>query len=444
MGEATQAEQAPSQPVLDPLSNMPSELIASICDRLDKKDLHNIRLTSKSLCAKSYKSKPSVLSFPLKIAPRTYVSYPHALDFYSHHFRVSSFTFTRNGLEKLVEFSRDPNINVEIKVLRLVIVAFPTRGKEHLTGAPYTPDEATAEALAVIGADRDTMKATIKLHQKKIRRTRRRAYGHYQDDQNFLRRKGVDVNLLAEALRHLPVLQDISTVDIYGTDLPRGVGKIIGDLGTMPFTTSMLSWIYVMQDSYESRFEVERELKNVSAHSVGAVLGAIHRSGIKFNGNLQFVGVPHCLKFAKLPHCSRLSLSSTPPRTFAMSMLDDMKDTLSRIKGLRISMFSYVYRRRLSDPIDADEFEWLYQLLERTNTLGELMLNDNSTMGRNFDLGIMRCIEDRAITLPRLREFWLTNAYCDTRCLISFVDKHNTTLRRIYLDNTNLRTTTPA
>ncbi|OAG09202.1 uncharacterized protein CC84DRAFT_1171814 [Paraphaeosphaeria sporulosa] len=429
MEQEEQVEQAvasvepPSLLGVDFISKLPTEMIASICELLDKRSLHNFRMTSKHIHAQSYTS------------------------FFAHHFRVSSFTFTRDGLKKLVEFSKDPNIRPEIKVIRLILVAFPKQGKEHLSGLWHTPSEAMAAILAVEDGEYDVTGARIRQirkYRKNIRRNRRRAYGRYQEDQNLLRRSGDDVNLLAEALRRLPALEEIDTVDIYGVDSPWGRGKIIEDLGEMPFTASMESWIPMKHDTYESRFEVERELKITSAHSVGAVLGAIRCSVIKFNGILELNGVPHSVRFAKWPHCSRLSLSATPARSFSLSMLADMKDTLSGLKALRVSTFSYVDRKYEDDPVEEYDIEWLYQLLERTTGLTSFSMNDNGARSnRTIDLDMMHSMEYRSITFPRLKAFMLLNAECETPVFIRFLEKHKTTLRRVCLDNINFRATTP-
>ncbi|KAL5394680.1 hypothetical protein PMIN02_004740 [Paraphaeosphaeria minitans] len=445
MEQAEPPVAALSLPGVDSISKLPTEIIASICERLDRRSLHNFKMTSKNLHAKSYKSKLSMIIWFCKCT--TNRTCPHTLGFFAHHFRQSAFTFTGDGLKRLVQFSKDPNISPEIKVLRLVLVSFPQQGMEHLSKDWDTSDEAMAAIVDVADGEDDSMGARIRQvrrYRKAIRRERRRAYGHYQDDQNHLRRSGHDVDMLAEALRRLPALEEIHTVDIHGVDNPWGRGNIISNIGDMPFTASMLSWIPLKQDTYESRFEVEREMKKTSAHSVGAVLGAIYRSGIKFNGILEFRGVPHNLRFTKWTHCSRLSLSATPARSFSLSMLAEMKDTLSNLKALRISTFCYVDRRYDDDPVEQRDIEWLLQLLERTTGLISLSLIDNGAQSkRTVDLNFVQSMEDRSITFPRLKAFMLIGAECETPVFTRFLEKHKATLRRIHLDHMTFRAKTP-
>lgn len=360
--------------------------------------------------------------------------------------------FTREGLEELVNFSKTRNISPQIRVVKLVLVSFTNQGKGHLTGEPYTRAEARANFLAVSDGPTESENLRAKIYSKRIRQMRRRAYGRHKDDQNVLRRQGEDVRLLSEALSRLPALEAIQTTDVYGEEHPWGRGSVISDLGMMPFTASMRSWIPLTRDDYASRFEVEREMKKTSGHSVGVVLGALHRSGIKFNGTLELRGIPHDLQFTKRSHCSRSSLSVTPPRSFGLDMLADMQGTLSNLKHLYVEAFIYAQRMYGNDPIDQYEVGWLNQLLQRTTGLTELELIDNGDQPFHINhhgsiprldaySGIMRSIDNLSKPFVQLKVFGLFDVDCETPLFIRFMENHTTTLRRVYLDHVNLRTT---
>lgn len=66
---AAKAGKAPSSRGLDKLSKLPTELIASICENLDKRSLHNLRLTSKHMHMQTFTSK---LTWPLLSYPSRY------------------------------------------------------------------------------------------------------------------------------------------------------------------------------------------------------------------------------------------------------------------------------------------------------------------------------------------------------------------------------------
>ncbi|KAF2446533.1 hypothetical protein P171DRAFT_483870 [Karstenula rhodostoma CBS 690.94] len=432
MEQAEQAMEAPSVPGADRLCDLPTEMIASICEHLDGADISNFRLASRTIHAKSYRA------------------------FFDCQFEVTAVTFTKKGLEKFVEFSKDPNIGRSIKGVELVLVAFPTLGKQHLTGVPYTSAEfeecqQSPGMLANLHTSTNsgdiTSKAFIKPRQqeaqRRIYRRRRRVYSNYQHDMNTIRKTSVDVALLAEAFRHLPGLNNIWMTDY----IPEGYAvwglpEIIGSLGMRPFYASMLSWVPQKQDSYESQFQVERELKAIATHSVGVVLGAIRRSGVTFSGGLNFYGVPHGMKFAEKPCHRKLSPSITPPSTFNLGQIAEM-NYLSHVKELSIRFFCQANRRYSTDPVDAREFEWLSQVLLSMADLETFSLFGEESANELTDVGILGNLSHLLIKLPRLTVLSLENMLINTPTLIAFLENHKATLQRIYLDNINLRTIQP-
>ncbi|KAJ4353688.1 uncharacterized protein N0V89_005418 [Didymosphaeria variabile] len=417
---------APSSPDADLLSDLPTETITSICEYLDGNDMNNFRLASRTIHAKTYRG------------------------FFDYHFEVTHVTFTREGLERLVGFAKDPKISPSVKAIELILVAFPNRGKQCLTGKSVIIEERDGQIEIWEDGESTTKmqqgsaeKPGVKTPQKTLRRARRRIYSHYQHDLNNIRRRGVDVELLTEALRHLPALKNIWLVDsIPDYQQVWGLRKIIIGLGMMPFSASMRSWVPPKHNSYESRFEVERELKAIGAHGVGVVLGAIYRSRITFSGGLILKGVPYDIEFSKTPDSRQLSPSATPSKTFAMSQIAEMK-YLSRIRFLHVVTFHYAQRRDAADPHDAYRFEWLYQILPSMISLEFLGIQCGDPIHEAANLGILEDLNQRSITLPKLYCLLMDNMGIETPALISFLDAHRGTLRRLHLDNINLCVVVP-
>jgi hypothetical protein len=260
---------------------------------------------------------------------------------------------------------------------------------------------------------------------------------------NEVRNQSVDVELLARAFRNLPGLKNVWTTDSFPNNCTVwGLRKIVDDLGTSPFYASMGNWVPLKQDSYDSQFKVERELKAIGTHSVAVVLEAIHRSGINFSGGgLHFTAVPQNMEFAETTCSRKLSPSATPPKTFAMSRIAEMK-YLSRVKELNMRTFYPAPRRQITDPKDARKLKWLHQTVANMTGLEALALLGENTESAEIKDGILG---DEGypftLTLPKLKVLWIEHMILSTSTLLDFLKLHRETLQRFYLNNIILRDT---
>ncbi|KAF2637868.1 hypothetical protein P280DRAFT_482765 [Massarina eburnea CBS 473.64] len=317
------------------LSALPMELVSQICLDLSEEDIHRLRLTCRPLGQKT----------------------SHA--FYTTHFRTSAFMITRDSLQTLVDFSKKPQIAGTIKQLKLVLVTFPTAEKARLDGKTSAAEH-LEEASAALSLDEDGSSKHLKeLSQKRVR-ARRRMYGWNQQDQNLLRTTGVDADLLTEALLNLTALESIATCAIYDPDMkpPWGLRKLVNELGMRPSTSHLHSARYMLKTVQEAN---ERTV--FAAHSVGVVLGAISRSGIKLKDTLSIDGAPGDLSFSKTPSSRKLTPTSTPANTFAESQIESLP--FSDLKSFDIFLDGNYRRyldrilRRTQTHIERIEMPWL-------------------------------------------------------------------------------------
>ncbi|KAF1953154.1 hypothetical protein CC80DRAFT_507350 [Byssothecium circinans] len=235
------------------LADLPTELVSKICGAFERVDLHNVRLVCKALSQKTLDN------------------------LYALHFKTSPFMLTRASLEKLIEFSKMPRISGKIRKLELVLVTFPIVERKKINGEPFTTKEQQEVSFAktAFGSTQDSTTekyttARLKYLRAKFRRARRKKYAWYHHDQHLLRTKSIDVSLLVEALRNLTALESIATTHHYDKDSPPwGLRQVVDELGIWPVTT------------VPSSSGINNERAVFAKHSVGVVLGALCKSGIK-------------------------------------------------------------------------------------------------------------------------------------------------------------------
>ena len=199
------------------------------------------------------------------------------------------------------------------------------------------------------------------------------------------------------------------------------------------------SYISPMHDSFEKTLEVEHQFNLLSAHSVGVVLGAICKSGVRLTGCLVFQGVPHGLRFPERSDSRSLSRSGTPAKTFSMRQLTQMKDLLSNLTSFEVHAFTYLLWGD-GEPFDTYDFEWIYKLLANTTRLEKLYLACGDVSHGFTDVGILQTMEDQSICFPRLKELRLFDMLLDPQALLRFLMIHIDTLTGINLGNIALVT----
>lgn len=416
---------------IDSFSGLPAEIIDNICSFLPKESIIQLALCCRMLRDKCY----------FRLA--------------ALHFRVSRFMFTKESLEILCDFAEHRKfgpvkIGPAIKTLELVLVAFTRRQKEDLDGQPRTTQE-KQDALNIsllanqeLGPWRETETADDVRssredeREKKLRHKRRRLYGQYQTEQNTMRTQSKDVELLTRALKHLPNLQDVVTLDCYQADnIPWGLRSIVERIGTYPVTATMHRRMLIPRGDHTSFYitswklwdeVVAKDFGIISAHSIGVVLGAIRKSNFKLRGALRLSGAPHSLAFSKDPATRRLSPTSTPGRTFAASEIPGLKQAFSELKEFSVDLFNYTEEdgRNPTKFCATNILQWLFPYFPLMPSLQRLDLTGG--MSNRYESIFFRQFIQQGIHFPKLRQIALNNISFDLRDLTQIVLSHSVTL----------------
>ncbi|KAF2112213.1 hypothetical protein BDV96DRAFT_172098 [Lophiotrema nucula] len=182
------------------LAQLPEEIIDIICESLEAQDVTNLRYTCRSLQAKS--------------------DHQWALKFFGQ----TSFVLTRRSLTLLIELSKNERFAPCIRELQLVLVTFPPSKLSGILGTPLSEPmdvdngkSSHASALAKKQGDRKKLegKPEEPSTSQMIKRQRRATYQRNMHDQNMLRKRGIDIDMLTEALQNLGGLESFSILDQY-------------------------------------------------------------------------------------------------------------------------------------------------------------------------------------------------------------------------------------
>lgn len=353
----------------DRLSQLPGELVNHICRYLPARHIHNFRMTCKDIQTK---------------ADRQFVV---------SHFQVTQFMITRESLETLVTIVKSSRFGSRIKELQLCLVTFPDSAKMSIDGYPITANEKEHwRALQDHPHDRKeneqgdvTMEEASSgneknkqaAYKKALKRKRRKIYSAHQSSQFTLRKQGIDIDLLAEALHHLPSLESISLIDeINDKNPPWGARKLEDEIGIWPPTAFRWRNGYYSNYNYQGALVSEREVYlKFCSHTLALTLGAISRSQIKLKGALTIDGAVDSFVVSNKPLSRRIKPMGTPAKTFCDEMVDMLKLPFSELKTLSLHTYKREqYDDRMSVSENGAPFPWLPRYLALWPALERLSL----------------------------------------------------------------------
>ncbi|KAF2824050.1 hypothetical protein CC86DRAFT_457598 [Ophiobolus disseminans] len=307
---------------MDHLSSLPAELIDNVCGHLPRKyDVQQLRLTSRQLCRSSQ----------------------HAFD--DRHFKVIRCMNTRDSLERLLDFVRNERVCKAVRELEIFpFLLMSKSAPRRFSVEPCTEGEKTkfANIHQVISDDPSQIHTQLSIqgqpgqsgphpkymeYDRMLRQRRRESYHKQRRDQAALVASGLDVKLLAKALRTLPALKSIKVVDRTegDIDLPFGAMQFRRETGTPRPTTlnyTASEYLYLQ----------------LGAYTVSLILGALLQSNTDLE-ILAFCKMPYRPAEARDARSRKSSL--TAAGSLKQRQMVDLK--LSDIHNFALETWSFQY-----------------------------------------------------------------------------------------------------
>ena len=286
-------------------------MIDQICSGLSKDDIKALRLTSRLMKANS--------DYGFVVA----------------HFQVYPFMITQESLQELVAVSKNERIGPKIKELQLFLVTFPEFKRREITGNPISPKGEEEESGIMAKHDAAEANEIIKTLREQRKRARRRKFGYHQVSQHTLRKRGLDVELLAEALANLPALESFTITDgpiRQGEDVQKFVvgRELASQIGIEP-PTSREECSYCWRSPAYWTF---------NTHAFAVSLGAFWRSRPDLKGSFKILTSFHGFQVPKIPTSRKILPAGTPAASFCEDQLEELARVFSGSLSLQMSNFS--------------------------------------------------------------------------------------------------------
>ncbi|KAF2474132.1 uncharacterized protein BDR25DRAFT_311522 [Lindgomyces ingoldianus] len=393
-----------SMGTFDFLSQLPGELVDDICANLEIKDIHSFRLTCKMLHKKSYRQ------------------------FAVCHFRIAQFMITRESLQALRDISKDERFRAHIKEIQLCLITFPTSKLDQVDSNPLTAEEKDREVYIKSqpkGEAVSEMKINLAEFRKQLKRRRRRLYGRHMHSQHTIRKRGIDIELLSEALRNLPKLESFTILEHLDREYPPwGCRKIRDDIGFWPLTGSMSQsqssdWITPWQLDYDL---LRRHCLNFCSHALSLALGAIARSQTRLKGGLRVEGAVYNFIVAQDRSRSRCA---TPAKTFSQPDIEKLKPAFSELTDLSIKSYGY-YREDLLLTGHNTPFSWLPKFIPLWQSVKNFEFRGAGLAG---EAQVFNMLAESKDCFPRMQSLLLRTTYFQVSALIKVVMNHAGTLQ---------------
>ncbi|KAF2004504.1 hypothetical protein P154DRAFT_572163 [Amniculicola lignicola CBS 123094] len=359
------------------LTELPAEIISSICDLLAIDDVHELRTVCKDMWRKT---RYSLLAKTFRMVP---------------------VMMTRASLQGLLDLAEDPIICGVIKELQIVLVTYLSERKDSLPLGPQ-------------------------------RRSQRRAYSRHMHSQNTMRTTGEDVALLAQVLTKLTALESISTTDrLDPINPPLKAQDVHADLGMWPPVANMQKqngWemIGTWQEQYAP---CRKQNLAFNTHVIAVVMGALQRTGKKLKGSLNFVGCPFEIPLPKHPDSRRLSPTGTPASTFNETQITALDANFSQLTELSLATFAFGSQDHSVAPRGVgDMFSWFHAFVPVWSNVTTLTITGSKFNGEER---ILSDLSGSAKFFPKLRSFSLISIQVHGQHLLRFAQHHASTLEHL-------------
>ena len=220
---------------------------------------------------------------------------------------------TRESLQRLVSLTKDERFRKAITTIEFYPVTFSNRFRAQLHGEAVIEDDFNqlSEMMnrkKLFSSEKKPTDPDIAKLDRDRRVRRRKNHDRQKHDQNTMRATSIDVELLTEAMYHLPTLKSIRTVSRFDITHPPLAGRdLYYEIGEFP------GLIQCVEDSI-----LYAEDRATLAHTTAMIFAAIMRSNCQLK-TLEFQDLPRLLPLSQTVTSRRLSRTSTPPKTLAKS-----------------------------------------------------------------------------------------------------------------------------
>ncbi|ORX90193.1 hypothetical protein BCR34DRAFT_609149 [Clohesyomyces aquaticus] len=388
----------------DYLSALPGELCDAIAANLDNQGVHNLRATCKTLHAKCDRQ------------------------FAVHHFGVSTFMLTRKSLETLVAFSANSRFAPYIKELRIALTCFPSILKTSCGPDPLTHEEHQALHEIQQGSDGQTTESMSKAvlgSRKNLKRNRRRNYDRHMHDQCTIRKQGVDLQLLSDALGRLPRLETFTVLDRYDMkNMPWGCREV--QIGFFP-AWGPDGFAYMEE---QLSIETREYFHDICAHAVSLALGALSGTKVQLT-SLRMAHVPYNTIVAQDSSRSRCA---TPARTFSEEKFEGLGGVFSKLQEVSLGFYSAAGSDLsiINKPLLA----WLPELIRFWESVQVLEIRGKNLEIDTYPFHLLATMVGKGAPLfPRLRALRVSHTKFHVAHLVELVENHTDSLEKLRVHN---------
>jgi hypothetical protein len=346
---------------------------------------------------------------------------------------------TRDSLERLLRLLKNARVRKVVCELKIMLVFHTSNMRRAVRTDPITADEVRKLDKLKNEADTNTSRSIpqdlvqgelesypwdseIGQYKLELKRKRRRMYTTHIRDQRYFLETRADVELLAEALRSLPALKSITTLDLFELQNP--------PLGSEKFHSETSLW----PASLRYRGGSEYRSKPFSAYTVSLVLRALIQSNIGVE-TLNFCKIPYQVEVHSMDPTRRPleGHPSIPASTLTQAKMGNLK--LSTLKRLAIEIWTLEYALNNEETI-LTPTSWFVPFISQLRSVQSLNL---STLLTEFGDSYLHLLGHADPSdLPRLHTLELTGRKFSSTNIHNFINRFSSTLQRLIIQENEL------
>jgi hypothetical protein len=350
----------------------------------------------------------------------------------------------------LIDLAKNQKYGPRIKNLELCLVTFADFTKCTIEGSPRTKAEINQYEDIAVQEDINVESELSELDQliqsakdgserqeifrKHLKRRRRRNYGRHQVDQYTMRKQGIDMDMLVEALQNLPSLESIGLVDVLDqTSPPWGARKLREDIGIWP-GTAFRRRTDTYYDYYTLREDERRSYLSFLSHALALTFGAIVKSGVKLKRSFAVNGALYDFALPKKPSSRRLRPTGTPAKVFCEERIPELVPAYAELKELSIHSYSY-HRNDLAMVGHENPFDWITTYIPIWSSIESLSVKGAGLEREPHALKIFSSSSD---VFPRLQHLKLESLPFHIGNFKALLAHHSGTLKTLSIKNCRL------